>query len=100
MLYDIGVRLEHTHIKLLKHLAQETGLSNSSARIATQLLKSRPYKTTVIHALQPRDPASRVHFLSWFLQPVVEGEIGPQLTFFPDEVWFHLRRYINEQNNR
>jgi hypothetical protein len=40
-----------------------------------------------------RDPASRVHFFSWFLQPVVEGEIDPQLTFFSDEAWFHLQGY-------
>jgi hypothetical protein len=51
------------------------------------------------HALQPRDPASRVHFCSWFLQSVVEGEIDPQLTFF-SEAWFHLQGYIHMQNNR
>jgi hypothetical protein len=38
-----------------------------------------------MHALQPRDLASRVHFCSWFLQFVVEGEIDPQLIFFSDE---------------
>jgi hypothetical protein len=77
---DTGARLEHTHRKLLKHLAQETGVSKSSARRATKLLKLRHNKTTVIHALQLRDPASRVHFCIWFLQPVVKGEINPQLT--------------------
>ncbi|PNF37265.1 hypothetical protein B7P43_G00402 [Cryptotermes secundus] len=61
------------------------------------MLKLRPYKTTVsTHALQPRDPASRV----WFLQSVVAGEIYLQLTFFSDEAWFHLQGYINTQNNR
>jgi hypothetical protein len=59
---DIGTRLEHTPRKSLKRLAQEANVSNSSARRATQLLKLRPYKTTLIHALQSRDPASRVHF--------------------------------------
>jgi hypothetical protein len=75
-------------------------VSKSSARTATQLQKLRAYKTTVIHALQPRDPASKVYFYGWFLQSVVEGEIDPQLTFFSDEVWFHLQGYINTQNNR
>jgi hypothetical protein len=42
-------------------------LRKSSARRATQLLNLRPYKTTVIQALQPCDPTSRVHFCSWFL---------------------------------
>jgi hypothetical protein len=36
---DIGDRLEHTRRKSLKHLAQETGVSKSSARTATLLLK-------------------------------------------------------------
>jgi hypothetical protein len=31
-LHDIGTRLEHTPGKSLKHLAQETGVSKSSAR--------------------------------------------------------------------
>jgi transposase len=39
-LYDIGARLGHTPRKSLKRLAQETGVSKSSARMATQLLKS------------------------------------------------------------
>jgi hypothetical protein len=36
---EIGARLEHTPRKSLKRLAQETGVSKSSARTATQLLK-------------------------------------------------------------
>jgi hypothetical protein len=82
-LHNIGARLEHTPRKSLKRLAQETGVSKSSARTVTQLLKLGPYKTTVIHALQLRDPASRVHFCNWFQQSVVEDEIDPQLTFCP-----------------
>jgi hypothetical protein len=52
-----------------------------------------------MHALQPRNPASRVHFCSWFLQSIVEGEIDLQLTFVSDGAWFHLQGYINMQNN-
>jgi hypothetical protein len=47
---DIGARREHTPRKSLKRLAQETGVSKPSARTATQLLKFRLYKRTVIHA--------------------------------------------------
>jgi hypothetical protein len=75
-------------------------VSKSSARTATQLLKLRPYKIKVIHAIQLRDTAIRVHICSWFLQSVVEGEIDQQLTFFSDEEWFHLQGYKNTQNNR
>jgi sulfur relay (sulfurtransferase) complex TusBCD TusD component (DsrE family) len=49
--------------------------------------------------LQPLNPAGRVHFCNWFLQSVVEGEIDSQLTFFPDEAWFHLQGYMNTQDN-
>jgi hypothetical protein len=78
-LHDIGSRLEHTPRKSRKRRAQETAVSESSARRATQLLKLRPYKTTIIHVLQP---------------------LSPQLTFFSDEASIHLQGYINTQNNR
>jgi hypothetical protein len=32
--------------------------------------------------LQPRNPASRVRFCSWFLQSVVEGEIDTNWNSF------------------
>jgi hypothetical protein len=96
-----GARIKYTFRKSLKCLAQETGVLKSSARTAIQLLKLRPCKTTVIQALQLRDPAGRVHFCSWFLQSVVEGEIDLQLTFVSDDACFHLQGYIvNMQNNR
>jgi hypothetical protein len=95
----IGARLEHTPKKSLQHITQETGVSKSSGRRETKLLKLRSYKATIIHALHLHDSASRIHFCSWFLQSVVKGEIDLQLTFFSDEAWFHLQGYINMQNN-
>jgi hypothetical protein len=95
---DIEARFEHTPRKSLKRLAQETGVSKSSARTATQLLKLGPYKTA-IHVLQ------RAIQLAVFVSAVdscslhVEGEIDPQLTFFSDEAWFRLQGYTNRQNN-
>jgi hypothetical protein len=76
-------------------------MSKSSARTVTQLLKLRSHETTANHARHAAARSSyRVHFCSWFLQPVIEGEIDPQLTFFSDEAWFRLQGYINTQNNR
>jgi hypothetical protein len=72
---DTGARIERTPRKSLKRLAQETGVSKSSARTATQLLKLRPYKTTAIHALRPRNPGSRFHFCSCFLQFIVNSQL-------------------------
>jgi hypothetical protein len=94
---DIGARRDIPR-RSLKHLVQETGVSKSGARTATQLLKLGPYKT-VTHALQLLNPASRVHFYSWFLQSFVVGEIDRQLTLFSDEAWFHVQGYINTQSN-
>jgi hypothetical protein len=45
---DIGAILERTPRNSLKLLSQETGVSKSSARNATQLLNLRPYRNTVI----------------------------------------------------
>jgi hypothetical protein len=42
---DIGARLERTPRKSLKRLAQETEVSKSGARRATQLQKRRPRET-------------------------------------------------------
>jgi hypothetical protein len=98
---DIEASLEHTPWKSLKRLAQETGVPKSTARTAAQLLKLRPYKTPVIHACVAAPWSScRVHFCSWFLQPVIEGKINTQLAFFSTEAGFHLQGYINTQHNR
>jgi hypothetical protein len=43
-LHGIGARLEHTPRNSLKRLTHETGVSKSSARTATQLLK--PFSET------------------------------------------------------
>jgi transposase len=64
---DIGARIEHIPRKSQKCLNQETGVSKSSARTATQLLKFRPYKTTVINA---RLAAARSSWQGSFLQLV------------------------------
>jgi hypothetical protein len=48
-LADTGARLEHTPTKSLKHLVGETGVSKSSTRIPTQLLKLTTYKKTLLH---------------------------------------------------
>lgn len=96
---DIETRLEHTQRKLLKRLAPKTGMSKSSAKTTTQWPKLRPYKATVIRALQLHNPAKRVHFCRWFLQFVVECDINPSMIVFSDKAWFHFQRHITMQNN-
>lgn len=66
-----------------------------------KLRRLRPYKTTVIDVrLAAVRSMQQGLFLQLFLQPVVEGEIDPQLTFFSGEAWFHLQGYVNTQNSR
>ncbi|XP_069673339.1 uncharacterized protein [Periplaneta americana] len=59
---DIGARLENSPRKSLKRLAQEVGVSKSSARVATKLLNLKSYKTMQVRELQLGDPGSRVNF--------------------------------------
>jgi hypothetical protein len=63
---DIGARLDHTPRNSLKRLAQETGVSMSNARRATQLLKLIPYRTKAIHVLQLCDPGAGFIFAAAF----------------------------------
>jgi hypothetical protein len=56
---EIGARLEHSPRKSFRLIAQETGISKTSARTAAMLLKLKPNETTTVHELQPHDPANR-----------------------------------------
>ena len=50
---QIGERLEHTPKKSLKRLAQETGISESSARNATMLLKLKSFSASTVSMVSP-----------------------------------------------
>lgn len=50
---EIREKLEHTPQKSLRRLGQESGISASSARTATKLLKLKPYKIPVVQTLAP-----------------------------------------------
>jgi hypothetical protein len=72
-----GARFQHTPRKSLTRLAQETGVSKSSARTATQLLKLRPCKTTVIqHCSRTIQQAGFISAVG-FYNLVAEGKIDP-----------------------
>jgi hypothetical protein len=96
---DVGARFETSPRKSLKRLAQEKGVSRTSAWRATKLLKEQPYKTTIVHALKEHDLVVNINFSDWFLRSINDGEVDPQLVFLFDEAWFSLRREVNSQNN-
>ena len=78
---EIGERLEHTPPKSLKRLSQETEVSVSSVQRATKLLKLKPYKVPVVHALQQPDPSKRLRFCNWVLQNENSGELDAKEFF-------------------
>jgi hypothetical protein len=54
---DTGARAETSPTKsLVQLLVQETGVLRKSAQRAKKLLKLRPYKATILHALKEHDP--------------------------------------------
>ena len=55
---EIGASLEHTPTKSIPKLAQQVGISESSAQRATKLLKLKPYKYTSVHSLKQGDISS------------------------------------------
>ncbi|PSN33313.1 hypothetical protein C0J52_21233, partial [Blattella germanica] len=66
-------RLECSLNKSLKRLSQETGISESTARNATKLLKLKPCKVPVVQALRHIDPDRRLRFCNWMLEMVDSG---------------------------
>jgi hypothetical protein len=67
---------------------------NLSARRATKLLRLRPSKATVAHALKGHDTVARTHFYNWFLQ-CVNDEVDTPLVFFPNKTWLSTRGEVN-----
>ena len=60
----IGASLERTPTNSIPKLAQQVGISESSAHRATKLLKLKP--CTSVHSLKQGDPVSRMHYCKWF----------------------------------
>ena len=71
----------------------------SSVQRATKLLKLKPYKIPVVHALHQPDPNKRLGFCNW----VLEGKLwrtGCKRNFFSDEAWFYLHGQVCSQTYR
>jgi hypothetical protein len=90
---EIAATLEHFPQTSFRHLAQKTRVSKSSALIATKVLKLKPFKTTVVHELQPSEPTDRISFCNWILRFICDGEINSHLISFSDKASF---RYIHK----
>ena len=53
----------------------------SSVQRATKLLKLKPYKIPVVHALRQPDPNKRLRFCNWVLGKVNSGELDAKEFF-------------------
>ena len=53
----------------------------SSVQRATKLLKVKPYKNPVVHALHQQDPNKRLRFFKWVLEKVNSGELDAKEIF-------------------
>ena len=54
----------------------------SSVQRATKLLKLKPHKIPVVHALHQPDPNKRLRFCNWVLEKVKSGELDAKEIFF------------------
>ena len=79
---EIGASLERTPIKSIPKLAQQVGISESSAHRTTKLLKLKPYKCTSVHSLKQGDPVSRMHNCEWFHLSMNDGLTGDISSIF------------------
>jgi len=84
--HEISASLEQFPLKSLRHLAQETWVSKSLAWTATKYLQLKPFKTIVLHELQPHDPTHRVNFCDCILQAVHDGDTDLHMIFFSERL--------------
>ena len=67
---EISAALHGSPRKSLRCLAQQTGVCEASAGVATKLLKLKPYRIPSFHELQPSYYNRRLHFSNWMLEKV------------------------------
>jgi hypothetical protein len=80
-------------LKSLGHLAQETGVPNSSAQTGTEHNQLKPFKTIT---------TTQLHYwsqsLKMYRQPVHNGESDPRLLLFSDNVLIQSETEVTPQN--
>ncbi|RZB40368.1 hypothetical protein BDFB_006777 [Asbolus verrucosus] len=91
--------MEATPSKLIMKLSQQIHLSYGTSHTILKIdLLMFLYKIQVHHMILPRDFVPRVYYCEWFFHN--ENNNVLDVTFFIDEVWFHLESYVNSQNMR
>ena len=68
----------------------------SSVQRATKLLKLKPYKIPVVHALYQPDLNKRLRFCNWVLEKVNSGELDAKEIFLAMMHGFiYMDRYVH-----
>ena len=69
----------------------------SSVQRATKLLKLKPYKITVVHALHQPDPSKTLRFCNWVLEKVNSGELDAKEFFLATRRGFiYMNRCVHK----
>lgn len=55
---------------------------------------------TILQKFWEAEYAARVRFWSVLCEAWCSGEVDPLLSYFTDDVWFHLSGHVSTQNNR
>jgi len=90
-------KLETSPRKSLAGLAQQTGVSVSSARNETKLLHLHPRQTPAVRTLRVAYRATR---LTWYVYGACAGEMDLTLVLFSNIARFHSGGHETYQNIR
>ncbi|KAJ3652102.1 hypothetical protein Zmor_018098 [Zophobas morio] len=91
---DSRTRIEQSPKKSLSQLSLQSGVPYIKCqKIIKKKLHMHLYKISMVQELQPADFPRR-------FQANMDDNRIPDLSFFSDEVWFHLSGYVNSQKFR
>ena len=68
----------------------------SSVQRAPKLLKLKPYKIPVVHALHQPDPNKRLRFCNWALEKVNSGELDSKDFLATRRGFIYMDRYVQK----
>jgi transposase len=101
-LMDISDSMLRSPSKSMRKLAQGKDIGLATAHKAVrEKLNLFPYKVTGVQELKPADHEKRIRNCEWFTNFIQTKTVDIlDVTFYTDEAWFHLPRYVSTQNTR
>ena len=96
-IHDVKERLLASPSKSLRRPSQETNLPYYTCQRAAKKAKLRAYHVSCVQEFLPMDHERHVRFCLWMKDFLSQNPGILDVTFFPDEAWFHLSGYVNSQ---